>query len=282
MPVEDPATPPADGIDIALFSAGADRSREYAPKFVKAGAVVVDNSSAFRYDKEVPLVIAEINPEAVKSHRGIIANPNCSTMIGAMALWPLHKAFGLTRYTVATYQATSGAGQAGMDELVEQTRFVLDHPGEPVKKKVFVYQIAFNTIPQIDVFQDNDYTKEEMKFAWETHKIFGDESIHISATCVRVAAMRAHSMAIHAEFRDPITVAVACVKMSAMPGLKILDDPASSVYPMPVDVSGENDVFVGRIRKDISCENGLVLWVVGDQLLKGAALNTVQIAELLK
>ncbi|MFC1587329.1 aspartate-semialdehyde dehydrogenase [Planctomycetota bacterium] len=277
LPVEDVATGDYAGIDLAIFSAGAERSKTYAPEFVAAGAVVVDNSSAFRQDEGVPLVIPEINPEAIGG--GIIANPNCSTIIAAMALWPLHRAFTLRRFRVATYQAVSGAGQAAIDELTGQNKILLENPDAEVSPQILPRRIAFNVIPQVDRFMANDYTKEEMKFVHETHKIFGTDSIAIAATCVRVPVLRAHAEAIYAEFALPTTPAAARKVLENAPGVKIMDNTDSQVYPMPIDASGRDEVLVGRLRKDISCDNGLAFWVVGDQLRKGAALNAIQIVE---
>ena len=280
--VEDLAKSDCKNIDIAIFSAGAQRSRDFAWKFAAAGAVVIDNSSAFRMEANVPLVIPEINPQDIKKHQGVIANPNCSTIIAALALWPLHKTFGLKRFTVATYQAASGAGRGAMLELQEQARRLSGNPAATVTVAALPHQIAFNVIPQVDVFLENGYTKEEMKFVHETHKIFGDNSIKVSATCVRVPTLRAHAEAIQAEFNTPITPVAARAVLGRAAGVRVEDDPASKLYPMPWHASGKDNVFVGRLRQDVSSDNGLVFWVVGDQLRKGAALNAVQIAELLQ
>ena len=266
-------------VDIALFSAGAERSRRFAPAAVESGAVVVDNSSAFRMDPEVPLVVPEVNPEVIAQHKGIIANPNCSTIIMVVVLWPIHQAARIRRVVVATYQAVSGAGAKGLNELETQTRQVL--AGKPFTPDVFPYQIAFNLIPHIDVFQPNAYTKEEMKMVLETQKIMGDDSIRVTATAIRVPVFRAHSEAINIETEKKLTAGEAREVLSAAPGVEVVDDPAQNRYPMPLDATGRHDVLVGRIREDPSIENGIDLWISGDQLLKGAALNAVQIAELL-
>ena len=268
-----------DGIDIALFSAGADRSRQFAPAAVKAGAVVVDNSSAFRMEADVPLVVPEVNPEQVKRHKGLIANPNCSTIIMVVVLWPLHKAATIERIVVSTYQAASGAGAKAMQELADQAAAVLS--GKPVTVVALPQQIAFNLFPHIDVFLENGYTKEEMKMVKETRKIMGDDSIRVTATTVRVPVFRAHSEAINIQTKKALTPEHVRKILAKAPGVKVVDDPANKRYPMPIEASGQDDVLVGRIRKDISIENGIDLFVSGDQLLKGAALNAVQIAELL-
>lgn len=269
------------GVDIALFSAGAARSKEFARFAVHAGAVVVDNSSAFRMDEEVPLVVPEVNPEDVSKHNGIIANPNCSTIIMAVAVYPLHKAKKLKRLVAATYQAASGAGAAAMTELMEQTRALLD--GNDVTPEKFVHSLPFNLFPHIDVFLDNGYTKEEMKMVLEARKIMHHPALNVSCTCVRVPIPRAHSESLNMEFEESITPDEARKLISAAPGVELRDDPESNNYPMPKDASGMDDVLVGRIRQDISRgdNRGLEMFVSGDQLLKGAALNAVQIAELL-
>lgn len=265
-------------IHIALFSAGADRSKQYAKHAVKAGAVVIDNSSAFRMDPEIPLIVPEVNPHAIKNHKGIIANPNCSTIIMVVALQPLHKVSRIKRVIVSTYQAASGAGMQAMTECNEQTRAVLD--GKPVKVEKFAHQLAFNLIPHIDVFQDNAYTKEEMKMVYETRKIMEDADIQVAPTCIRVPVMRAHSESINIEFYDrKISPDEARKILSSAEGVTVQDDPSKKIYPMPWFAAGEDNVFVGRVRDDISIPNGLAMWVVGDQILKGAALNAIQIAE---
>ena len=270
-----------EGIDIALFSAGADISREFRADVVKSGAVMIDNSSAFRMEPDVPLVVPEVNPEDVKLHHGVIANPNCSTIIMLVAVAPLHRAKKLRRMVASTYQATSGAGAKGMAELLEQTRQILDD--QPIAPKVFAHRIAFNLIPHIDIFYDNGYTKEELKMVNETRKMLHDDSLRITCTCVRVPVLRAHSESLNLEFEEEITPAEARAILDAAPGVKVMDDPAAKLYPMPVEAAEEYDVRVGRIRQDISRSDrrGLELFVSGDQVLKGAALNAVQIAELL-
>jgi aspartate-semialdehyde dehydrogenase len=269
------------GVDIALFSAGASISREFRQSVVDAGAVMIDNSSAFRMEKDVPLVIPEVNPGDVAAHRGVIANPNCSTIITLVAVAPLHRAFGLKRMIASTYQAASGAGAKGMDELLVQTRQVLDE--QPIAPSVFAHRIAFNLIPHIDVFQDNGYTKEELKMLNESRKMLHAEDLMVACTCVRVPVVRAHSVSLNLEFAVPATPAMAREALASAPGVKLVDDPAAKRYPMPVDASGQGDVLVGRIRQDISRNDGrgLDLFISGDQVLKGAALNAVQIAEIL-
>ena len=270
-----------EGIDIALFSAGGGISKEFAPSVVKAGAVMIDNSSAFRMDDDVPLVVPEVNPEDVKNHKGIIANPNCSTIIMLVAVAPLHHAKKLNRLVAATYQATSGAGAKGMAELELQTQQLLNN--EPIAPEAFAHRIGFNLIPHIDVFQENGYTKEEMKMLFETRKMLHDDDLMVSCTCVRVPVLRAHSEALNLEFAEAITPEEAKAILKAAPGVKVVDDPAELIYPMPIDATGQDDILVGRIRQDCSRNDGrgLDIFVSGDQILKGAALNAVQIAELL-
>jgi aspartate-semialdehyde dehydrogenase len=278
--VEDLATFDPAGVDIALFSAGGSVSLEYAPKFAAAGAVVIDNSSAFRYDADVPLVVSEVNPEQVANRpRGIIANPNCSTMQMLVALAPIHRAVGIERINVATYQSVSGAGRSAMEELGRQTAAMLGfQTHEPVK---FPVQIAFNLIPQIDVFLDNGYTKEEMKLVWETRKILGDDSIQVNPTAVRVPVFYGHSEAVHLETRVKLSVADARALLEQAPGVEVVDDRAPGGYPTPVThAAGTDPVYVGRIREDLSHPRGLNLWIVSDNIRKGAALNAVQLAEL--
>ena len=269
------------GVDIALFSAGASISREFRQSVVDAGAVMIDNSSAFRMEKDVPLVVPEVNPGDVAAHHGVIANPNCSTIITLVAVAPLHRAFGLKRMVASTYQAASGAGAKGMDELLVQTRQVLDE--QPIAPSTFAHRIAFNLIPHIDVFQDNGYTKEELKMLNERRKMLHAEDLMVTCTCVRVPVVRAHSVSLNLEFAVPATPAMAREALASAPGVKLVDDPAAKRYPMPVDASGQGDVLVGRIRQDISRNDGrgLDLFISGDQVLKGAALNAVQIAEIL-
>jgi len=268
------------GIDIALFSAGGEISKEYAPKFAAAGAVVIDNSSAFRYDDDVPLVVSEVNPEAVaRRPRGIIANPNCSTMQMLVALAPIHRAVGIERINVATYQSVSGAGRSALEELGLQTSALLNFQG--VESKRFPVQIAFNVIPHIDEFMDNGYTKEEMKLVWETRKILGDDSIQVNPTAVRVPVFYGHSEAVHIETRTKITAQEARQLLQATPGVEVVDEREAGGYPTPVThASGNDAVYVGRIREDLSHPRGLNLWIVSDNIRKGAALNAVQIAEL--
>ncbi|MDX2298103.1 MAG: aspartate-semialdehyde dehydrogenase [Xanthomonadaceae bacterium] len=269
------------GVDIALFSAGGSVSKEYAPKFAAAGAVVIDNSSAFRYDDDVPLVVSEVNPEAMANRpRGIIANPNCSTMQMLVALAPIHRAVGIERINVSTYQSVSGAGRTAMEELGRQTAAMLNF--QTVEPKKFPVQIAFNVIPHIDDFQDNGYTKEEMKVVWETQKILGDPSIRVNATAVRVPVFFGHSEAVSIETREPISAAQARALLEAAPGVVVVDDRAPAGYPTPVThAAGTDAVYVGRIREDLSHPRGLNLWVVSDNIRKGAALNAVQLAEYL-
>ena len=271
------------GVDIALFAGGA-ASKTFAPAAVKAGAVVIDNSSAFRMDPEVPLVVPEVNPEAIANHKGIIANPNCSTIIMVMALKPLYNVSKIKRVVVSTYQAVSGGGKEAMAELEEQVKAI--NEGRPVVANILPgaslakhYQIAFNLIPQIDVFKDNLYTKEEMKMIDETKKIMNDDSMRITATTIRVPVYRSHAESVNVEFEDEISVEKAREVLAAFPGVTLTDNPDEQIYPMPLETSGKNDVDVGRIRKDYSTDNALNFWVCGDQIRKGAALNALQIAE---
>jgi aspartate-semialdehyde dehydrogenase len=278
--VQDLATFDPAGVDIALFSAGGGVSKQYAPKFAAAGAVVIDNSSAFRYDDDVPLVVAEVNPEQCANRpRGIIANPNCSTMQMLVALAPLHRAAGIERINVATYQSVSGAGRTGMEELGRQTAAMLNfQPHEPVK---FPVQIAFNLIPHIDEFLENGYTKEEMKMVWETRKILGDDSIMVNPTAVRVPVFLGHSEAVHLETRRKLSVEEARELLEAAPGVEVVDEREGGGYPTPVThAAGTDAVYVGRLREDLSHPRGLDLWIVSDNIRKGAALNAVQLAEL--
>ncbi len=269
------------GVDIALFSAGGARSREFAPSAVKAGAVVVDNSSAFRMDPDVPLVVPEINPQDIYKHKGIIANPNCTTIIAIVAVWPLHKANPVRRMVVSTYQAASGAGQSAMLELLQQAREVLE--GKPVTVKALKYQLAFNVYCHDSKIGPNGYNEEEMKLVHETRKIFHCPDIAITGTCVRVPVLRAHSESINLEFSSPITPDEVRELLSTAPGVKIVDDRLNNRFPMPLDATGRDEVLVGRIRQDESLPDnrGINLWVSGDQIRKGAALNAVQIAEKL-
>jgi len=265
------------GIDIALFSAGAEISHHFSPIAARSGAVVIDNSSAFRMMPTVPLVVPEVNPEDIKWHKGIIANPNCSTIQMVVALYPLHRANPIKRIIVDTYQAVSGTGAAAIEELTVQTKQVLE--GQTTIPHVYPHQIAFNVLPEIDVFLDDGYSKEEWKMAEETKKIMHTEDITISATCVRVPVFTGHSEAIHVEFSHPMLPDEAERILARAPGVKMLDDTAISLYPHPWSIAGSDEVFVGRIRRDASHPNGLVMWVVADNLRKGGALNAVQIAE---
>jgi aspartate-semialdehyde dehydrogenase len=265
------------GVDIALFSAGGDISREFAPSAVKAGCVVVDNSSAFRQDDNVPLVVPEINAADVKLHKGIIANPNCTTAITLMALYPLHQAFGVKRIFASSYQAVSGTGAQAIEELKRQVGQVV--ASQPVTKEVYPHQIAFNVLPQVDSFLPSGYTKEEMKLENEGRKIMHHAAFRASVTCVRVPVYRSHSVAVSAEFEKPVTVEAARAVLKNAPGLDVVDDPANKKYPMPLFTSEKDNCEVGRLRMDCALDNGLAFWVSGDQLLKGAALNAVQIAE---
>jgi aspartate-semialdehyde dehydrogenase len=278
--VEDLATFDPAGIDIALFSAGGSVSKEYAPKFAAAGAVVIDNSSTFRYDDDVPLVVSEVNPEAARERpRGIIANPNCSTMQLMPVLAPIHREYGIERINVATYQSVSGGGRSAMEELGRQTAEILNF--QEIAPKKFPVQIAFNLIPHIDEFQPNGYTKEEMKLVWETQKILGDTSIQVNPTAVRVPVFYGHSEAVNVETRKKITPEQARTLLAAAPGVVVVDEPRAGGYPTPVThASGTDPVYVGRIREDFSHPRALNLWVVADNIRKGAALNAVQLAEL--
>jgi len=279
--VEELSTTSFAGVDIALFSAGASRSKEFAPAAWKAGTVVVDNSSAFRMEPDVPLVVPEINPHAIAQYtaRGIIANPNCTTIVTLMAVAPLHRYSRVKRMVASSYQAVSGAGAKALEELKQQVRAWA--AGEPPKVEVFPYQIAFNVLPHIDSFLENGYTKEEMKLVHETRKILEDQAVLVSPTTVRVPVFTAHSVSVHVETEARIGVARARELFAAFPGLRVLDDPERKQYPMPLLIAGQDDCYVGRIREDLAVPNGLNFWVVGDQLRKGAALNAVQIAEIL-
>jgi aspartate-semialdehyde dehydrogenase len=265
------------GIDIALFSAGGSISKEFAPIAAKAGCVVIDNSSAFRMDDSVPLVIPEINPGDVKLHRGIIANPNCTTAITLMALYPLHQAFSVRRIFASSYQAVSGTGAKAIEELERQVNEIVS--GKPVTKEVYPHQIAFNVLPHVDSFLPGGYTKEEMKMQNEGRKIMHHETFRASVTCVRVPVYRAHSVAVSAEFEKPVSAAAAREVLARAPGVDVVDEPEKKEYPLPLYVAERYNCQVGRIRMDCAMENGLCFWVAGDQLLKGAALNAVQIAE---
>ena len=279
--VEDLANFDPAGVDFALFSAGGSISKDYAPKFAAAGAIVIDNSSAFRMDDDVPLVISEVNPDALDSiPRGIVANPNCSTMQMLVAIAPIHRAVGITRINVATYQSVSGAGRSAMEELGRQTANILSLK-EPNPEQ-FPVQISFNLIPHIDDFLDNGYTKEEMKLVWETQKILADKTILVNPTAVRVPVFYGHSEAVHLETKTKITATDARALLENAPGVVVVDERKAGGYPTPVThASGTDAVYVGRIREDVSMANGLNLWVVSDNIRKGAALNAIQIAEIL-
>ncbi|HET6352212.1 MAG TPA: aspartate-semialdehyde dehydrogenase [Coriobacteriia bacterium] len=268
-----------EGVDIALFSAGAGVSKQFRDAVTGAGCVMIDNSSAFRMDEDVPLVVPEVNASDVAWHSGVIANPNCSTIQMVVALKPLHDLAPIKRVVVATYQAASGAGQAAMDELYEQSRQFLE--GEALTVEQFAHRIAFNCIPHIDVFMDDGSTKEEWKMVVETKKIMHAPEIEVSASCVRVPVLRCHSESVNVEFAAPITVEAAREALMHAPGITLMDDPAGKVYPMPAMLEGTDDTYVGRLRKDATVPNGITMWVVADQLRKGAALNAVQIAEAL-
>jgi len=280
--VENLATFDFSKVQIGLFSPGASVSKIYAPKAAEAGCIVIDNTSQFRYDDDIPLVVPEVNPDAIADYknRGIIANPNCSTIQMMVALKPIYDAVGITRLNVCTYQAVSGTGKPAMEELAKQTAALLN--GRTVETDVYPKQIAFNVIPHIDVFMDNGYTKEEMKMVWETKKIMGDDAILVNPTAVRVPVFYGHSEAIHIETKDKITAKEAKKLLSETPGIVVLDEHTDGGYPTAVsDASGTDPVYVGRIREDISHPKGLNLWVVADNVRKGAALNSIQIAEVL-
>jgi len=268
-----------EGIDIALFSAGSGISKEFAHIAVESGAVVIDNSSAFRQSESVPLVVPEVNGADVAGHKGIIANPNCTTAITLMALYPLHKKFRVRRVFASSYQAVSGAGARAIDELRSQIKAVAND--KAIEREVFPHQIAFNVIPQVDSFMETGYTKEEMKMQNEGRRIMHLPTFRASVTCVRVPIYRAHSVAVSAEFERPVTLHEAREAIQAFPGIELRDDPSRNEYPMPLDYADKDICGVGRLRLDCALENGIAFWVCGDQLLKGAALNAVQIAELL-
>ena len=279
LPVEAVCERSFDNVDLVLASAGGSISKFWAPKAVAAGAVVIDNSSAFRMDAAVPLVVPEVNPQAAASHRGIIANPNCTTILMAVAVWPLHKVRPVKRIVVATYQSASGAGARAMEEMKDQARAILQ--GETPKTEIFPYPLAFNLFPHNTPINDLGYCEEEMKMVNETRKIFGTEEIRISATCVRVPVLRAHSEAINLEFAEPFSPIEAREILKQASGVKLVEDWQANYFPMPAEASGKDEVLVGRIRQDISHPCGLEMWLCGDQIRKGAALNAVQIAELL-
>ncbi|TET37124.1 MAG: aspartate-semialdehyde dehydrogenase [Planctomycetota bacterium] len=265
------------GVDVAFFSAGSSRSKEFAPSAVEAGALVVDNSSAFRMEPDVPLVVPEVNPEDAKKHSGLIANPNCSTIQMVVAVAPIHRAFGVKRIICATYQAVSGTGKAAMEELDRQVRDIMS--GRQPSVEVYPHQIAFNALPHVDFFVEDGYTNEEHKMSRETHKILHDDSIKISTTCVRIPVVRAHSEAVWLELEKPARMDEVRSVLEKSPGVIVVDDPGENKYPMAIHATGRDEVFVGRLRKDTALDNGIAMWVVADQLLKGAALNAVQIAE---
>ena len=268
-----------NGVDIAIFSAGAGPSRQYAPIAAKAGCTVVDNSSAWRMEPDIPLVVPEVNPDALKGHKRIIANPNCSTIQMVVALKPIYDAVGIKRIVVSTYQAVSGTGQKGVDELSRQVTALMSM--KPVETKVYPHQIAFNCLPHIDVFLDNGYTKEEMKMVNETRKIMGDPSILVSATTVRVPVFYGHSESVWIETGKKITPDQVRELLRKAPGVEVVDNPSKNEYPLALQAAGNDATYVGRIREDISTKNGIVMWVVSDNIRKGAALNAVQIAEVL-
>lgn len=267
------------GVHVAFFAAGGSVTRALAPDAVKSGCLVIDKSSHYRMDPDVPLVIPEINPEGLRTHKGIIANPNCSTAVTLMALWPLHKAFGLKRYFASTYQSVSGTGAEAVQELESQVQAYAK--GAPLAKKVYPYQIAFNVIPQVDSFGPNGYTGEETKMMLESRKIMGLPDLKVSSTTVRVPVVRAHSVSVNAEFERPVSVEAARAAIVAFEGAELVDDPANRIYPTPLDFSKKVKCGVGRIRIDTALDNGLALWVSGDNLWKGAALNAIQNAELM-
>ena len=279
VPVEILSTTVFTGIDIALFSAGGERSKQYAPAAARAGCVVVDNSSAWRMDPEVPLIVPEVNTHDLKWHKGIIANPNCSTIQMVLVLKPLHDAARVKRVIVTTFQSVSGTGKKAMDELMHQTSDILNL--KDTKTDVYPYQIAFNCIPHIDVFMEDGYTKEEQKMANETKKILDDDSIKITATTVRVPVLRGHSESVNIETEKKLSANQVRALLSAFPGIIVFDVPEKNLYPFPLNAAGKDEVYVGRVREDNTVENGINLWIVSDNLRKGAALNAVQIAEVL-
>jgi aspartate-semialdehyde dehydrogenase len=279
VPVESLSEKSFEGIDIALFSAGAERSKTWAPVAARSGCVVIDNSSQWRMDPGVPLVVPEVNPDDLKWHKGIIANPNCSTIQMVIVLKPIHDAAKIKRVVVTTFQSVSGTGRKAMDELLQQTTDLLGF--KEVKSNVYPYQIAFNVLPHIDKFLENGYTKEEMKMVNETRKILGDDSIRLTATAVRVPVFRCHAESLNIETEKKIVPNEVRAILSAAPGVIVYDSPDKNLYPIPVDVAGRDETYVGRVREDESIENGINMWIVADNLRKGAALNAVQIAEKL-
>lgn len=279
LPIEVVSDRSFDDVDLVLASAGGSTSKQWATTIVNAGAVMIDNSSAFRMNPTVPLIVPEVNPQDLKSHQGIIANPNCTTILMAVAIYPLHQVQPIKRIVVATYQSASGAGARAMEEVKIQSAAILR--GETPKAEILPYPLAFNLFPHNSPMTDNSYCEEELKMLNETRKIFNDSQIRVTATCVRVPVLRAHSEAINLEFGHPFPVAKAKEILSNAPGVKIVEDWQKNYFPMPMEASGKDEVLVGRIRQDISHENGLELWISGDQIRKGAALNAIQIAELL-
>lgn len=279
IPVETLKENSFEGVDIALFSAGAEKSKTWAPAAVRSGCIVIDNSSCWRMDPEVPLVVPEVNPDDLKWHRGIIANPNCSTIQMVVVLKPIHDVARIKRVVVTTFQSVSGTGQKAMDELLQQTAALLNF--EEIKCNVYPHQIAFNVLPHIDKFLDSGYTKEEMKMVNETRKIMGDNSIRITATTVRVSVFRGHSESVNIETEKKLTANEVRAILSRAPGVVVFDAPHKNVYPFPINVAGKDETYVGRIREDESIEKGINMWIVADNLRKGAALNAVQIAERL-
>jgi aspartate-semialdehyde dehydrogenase len=277
LPVEEASDHSFDGIDLALFSAGASASRHFAPIAAEAGALVIDNSSAWRMDEHVPLVVPEVNGDDAQHHSGIIANPNCSTIQMVVALYPIHKVARIKRIVVSTYQSVSGTGSQAVDELLSQSRLVLE--GQPPDPKVYPHQIAFNLIPEIDIFLENGYSKEEWKMVQETRKIMHEPDLPVSATAVRVPVLVGHSEAVTVELEKKMTADEARAILAGAPGVVVMDSPSEHIYPTPAHVAGRDEVFVGRIREDVSHPSGLVMWIVSDNLRKGAALNAVQIAE---
>ncbi len=269
-----------ENIDLAIFSAGGSTSLALAKEAVARNCIVIDNSSAFRMDADVPLVVPEVNPDAVDNHKGIVANPNCSTAVALMGLYPLHKEFGLKRFFASTYQAVSGSGAAAMIELENQVKSWSEK--KPLECNVYPHPIAFNLIPHVDTFNENGYTREELKMLNESSKIMNLPNLKASTTCVRVPVFRSHSIAINAEFEKPVDIEVARKSIEAFPGCELVDMPEKNLYPMPLDFSEKEKCGVGRLRKDLALDNGLSFWVVGDQLWKGAALNAIQIFELMQ
>ncbi|MFQ4138291.1 aspartate-semialdehyde dehydrogenase [Nodosilinea sp. PGN35] len=278
LPVQALGETSFNGIDLVLASAGGSVSQAWLPKAVAAGALCIDNSSAYRMDPSVPLIVPEVNPKAAQGHQGIIANPNCTTILMALAVWPLHQVQPVQRLVVATYQSASGAGARAMEEVKQQARAIL--AGEEPVAESFPYPLAFNLFPHNSPLGENGYCQEEMKMVNETRKIFGAEALRISATCVRVPVLRAHSEAVNIEFATPFSPQQAKAVLSEAPGVRVVEDWSRNYFPMPMEASGQDDVLVGRIRQDISNPNALELWLSGDQIRKGAALNAVQIAEL--